>query len=243
MKLKIATRTLNSEYFIEFFLDYYIKGGADEIFIFDSDSTDRTKEIIRNYQNKNSKIHLVVSSKDLRHSNEKAEQKSCNILLKFALNNFLVENNEIWWVFLDIDEFIQIPKNLHLKTWLKQTNSDAIRTVFIDLYLPPELIKTQIKAKNMIQLANNGGIKGKIPDLRGDPFFKDNVLRLNNQNIKKFETLRAGGRFHRWTLNIKVYLPSNKEFLVVYHLQGIPINIIQEKIRGNLNLLASVEDE
>lgn len=243
MKLKIATRTLNCEYFIEFFLDYYIKGGADEIFIFDSDSNDRTKEIIRNCQKKNCKIHFIVSSKDLRHINEKAEQNSCNTLLKFALNDFLAENNEIWWAFIDIDEFIHHPKNLNLKSWLKQRNRDTLRTVFFDLYLPPELIKNQIKAKDMIQLAKRGGIKGIIPDLWGDPFFKDNVLRLNKQNIKKFETLKAGGGFHRWTLNKKLYLPSNKEFLVVYHLQGIPINIIQEKIRGNLKLLASVKDE
>ena len=243
MKLKIATRTFNCEYFIECFLDFYIRIGVDEIFIFDSDSNDNTKELIIQHQKKNSNIHLIISSKDLRHTNEKAEQNSCNTLLKFALNDFLEEKKEVWWAFLDIDEFIQCPKNTKIRDWLQQRNRDTLRTVFINWYLPPELIKTQIKAIDMIQLAKNGDLKGRISDLWGDPFFKDNVIRLNNQNIKKYKKLKAVGGFHRWNLKNKLYLPSNKDFLVVYHLQGIPINIIQGKIRGNLKLLANVKDE
>ena len=35
----------------------------------------------------------------------------------------------------------------------------------------------------------------QLPDLWGDPFFKDNVIRLNSRNIEQYEILKAGGGF------------------------------------------------
>ncbi len=243
MKLKIAARTFNCEYFIANFLEYYLNVDIDKIYIFDSDSDDKTKNIIKKYQNDNNNIHLVLSSKELRHFNEVKERRSCNLLFEFALNDFKEKNAETWWLFLDIDEFIQPPEHMGLKTWLEQRKADMIRTIFIDWYLPPELANTPVKAREMIQLAKDGKIKGKIAELWGDPFFKDNIIRFNDRTIEKYKKLKAGGGFHRWNLKNQLYLPPNKEFLVTNHLQGIPKKIMQKKLEGNLKLLVNTSDE
>jgi len=66
MKLKIASRIFNEEYFIDFFLDYYIKIGADEIHIFDGDSDDNTLDIIHLWTQKNNNIKIILSDKKHR---------------------------------------------------------------------------------------------------------------------------------------------------------------------------------
>ena len=52
MKFKIATRIFNEEHFIEAFLRYYLNLGANEICIFDGESTDNSLKIINRMQNK-----------------------------------------------------------------------------------------------------------------------------------------------------------------------------------------------
>ncbi len=243
MLVKLATRKLNCEYFIGDFLDYYINAGVDEIFIFDSDSEDNTKEIVDNYQKNNENINLAMISTQLRHVSEEAERDSCNVLFKFALNDFSENNEETWWIFADIDEFIRSSSHLDFKSWLKQQTSDMIRSIFIDWYLNPKLIKTMLKPIEILQLALDNKIKGKISELWGDPFCKDNLIKLNFENFEKYQNLKAGGGFHRWILNNQLILPSNKEFLIVDHLQGVPIDIIQRKVNGNFDLLKNIKDE
>ena len=93
MRLKIATRIYNEEYFIEAFLRYYIALGANEICIFDGDSTDNSLKIIEQMQNQShffkSNINIVCSDKKYRHNGYLQQTQFCNFILRYAIEDFL----------------------------------------------------------------------------------------------------------------------------------------------------------
>ena len=68
MKLKIATRVFIEEYLIYDFLNYHLNLGVDEIHLFDSYSTDKTMDIIKDIREKDERVVLVESNVNLRHT-------------------------------------------------------------------------------------------------------------------------------------------------------------------------------
>ena len=60
MRLKIAARIFNDEYFIEDFLKYYLNLGVDEIHIFDGKSTDNTIKIINCFKEINKSVKRKI---------------------------------------------------------------------------------------------------------------------------------------------------------------------------------------
>ena len=247
MRLKIATRIFNEEYFIEAFLRYYLDLGADEICIFDGYSTDNSLEIIEQMQNQSqffkSNIKIICSDKKCRHKGYLQQTKFCNLILRYAIKDFLKTQEEVIWIFPDIDEFIRKPESGDIIEYLNKSLSDIIRTVFIEWYFPLKLKKIDVKPIQMLEDIKIGKLRGKIMDLWGDPYHKDYIIRLNCQNITNFKNIYTVSGFHRLILNEQILIPPNKEFLIVDHLRGAPINIFSQRVEKNLKLLKNTRDE
>jgi len=247
VKLKIATRIFNEEYFIEDFLRYYIELGIEEIHVFDCKSTDKTIQILKRVRNNSTdfkdKIIIAGSNKNFRHTNYLNQTIFCNYILNYAINNFLREKEEIVWMFPDVDEFIRKPDIYELKEYFYNNPSEIFRTVFIEWYLPPNALKLYINPKKILYKITPGKIKGRIMDLWGDPYYKDYIFHLTSQNFDKFRTLKTVSGFHRFISNKQVLIPSNKNFLIVDHLRGVPIDITRQRIEKCLELLSGNEDE
>jgi len=247
LKLKIATRIFNEEYFIEDFLNFYLNIGVDEIHIFDGKSTDKTIKLIRNLKEKSKELRnniiLVSSNKKFRHTSYLKQTIFCNLILHYAIDNFIKEKEDVIWIFPDVDEFIRKPKNGNIKEYFSQNINEFFRTVFIEWYLTPKMIHNHLNPLKFLTRINTNQIKGKIMDLWGDPFYKDYVIHLTNQNIDEFKGLKTISGFHRLILNEQIIIPSNKNFLVVDHLRGVPIDIFKKRIEKCLNLLENNKDE
>ena len=247
MRFKIATRIFNEEYFIEAFLKYYLNLGVHDICIFDGESTDKSLKIIERMQDKSnlfkSNINIVGSDKSCRHKGYLRQTQFCNLILRYAIEDFLKNQEETIWIFPDVDEFIRKPKGGDILEYLSKNLSDIIRTVFIEWYYPPRMKNIGIKPIQILGDIKTGNLRGKIMDLWGDPFHKDYIIRFNRQNITNFKKLYTISGFHRLILKNKIIIPPNKDFLIVDHLHGLPINIFSQRIEKNLSLLDNKRDE
>ena len=247
MRFKIATRIFNEEHFIEAFLRYYLNLGANEICIFDGYSTDNSLKIIEQMQNQShffkSNIKIVCSDKKYRHIGYLQQTQFCNLILRYAIKDFLKTQEDVIWIFPDVDEFIRKPESGDIMEYLSKSLSDIIRTVFIEWYFPPKLKKIDIKPIKILENIKTGKLRGKIMELWGDPFHKDYIIRLNSQNIIDFKNLYTVSGFHRLILNEQILIPPNRDFLIVDHLRGVPINIFSQRVEKNLKLLKNKRDE
>lgn len=247
MRFKIATRIFNEEYFIEAFLRYYLNLGANEICIFDGDSTDNSLKIIEQMQNQShffkSNINIVCSDKKYRHKGYLQQTQFCNLILRYAIKDFLKTQEEVIWIFPDVDEFIRKPESGDIIEYLSKSLSDIIRTVFIEWYFSPKLKEIDVKPIQILENIETGKLRGKIMELWGDPFHKDYIIRLNSQNIIDFKNLYTVSGFHRLILNEQILIPPNRDFLIVDHLRGVSINIFSQRVEKNLKLLKDNKDE
>ncbi len=242
MKLKLATRVLNEEYFINTFLEYYLSLGVDEIHIFDCSSYDNTLNIIKAWQSKHKDIILALSDKRFRHTSYIDASNFCNYILEYAINNQIQSDEDSWWIFPDIDEFIRSPNDKNLKKFLKECHNDLIRTVFIDWQLPPNLINQNLELNDILRNVRLGSYKGYIQELYGDPFYKDFIINFTPHNIKTYEKLKTVAGFHRFILKNQIFLPPN-EFLIVDHLRTVPFHISKKRINKRLKLLQDEQDD
>lgn len=242
MKLKLATRVLNEEYFINTFLEYYVNLGVDEIHIFDCSSYDNTLNIISAWQSKHKGIILALSDKRFRHTSYINASNFCNYILEYAINNQIQSDEDSWWIFADIDEFIRAPNDKNLKKFLKECHNDLIRTVFIDWQPPPDLINQNLELNDILRNVRLGSYKGYIQELYGDPFYKDYIINFTPHNIKTYEKIKTIAGFHRFILKNQIFLPPN-EFLIVDHLRTVPFHISKKRINKRLKLLQDEQDD
>lgn len=229
MLIKIATRVLNEEQFIDTFIQYYLDLGVDEIHFFDSGSQDQTLNIIKNWSRKNPAVKLIISDHELRHTSSSIETRVCNRILQHAMQDTVAYGDDCWWLFPDIDEFLRPPQP-NLKKFFAETDNQIIRSVFFEWYLPPDELQTAYSLPQIIDLVHNGQLKGKLLDLLDDPFYKDDIILLSPENIKKYATLRTIAGNHRYLLNDEIIVPPNEPFLVIDHLKGLSIKHIQNRI-------------
>ena len=247
MRFKIATRIFNEEYFIEAFLRYYLNLGADEICIFDGYSTDNSLKIIKQLQNQShyskANIKIVCSDKKYRHKGYSQQTQFCNLILRYAIKDFLKTQEEVVWIFPDADELIRKPESGDILDYLSKSLSDIMRTVFVEWYSPPKLKKIKVEPIQILKNIKTGKLRGKIMELWGDPFHKDYIIRLNPQNIAHLKNIYTVSGFHRLILNEQILIPPNRDFLIVDHLSGVPINIFSQRVEKNLKLLKNNKDE
>jgi hypothetical protein len=242
MKIKIAVRVYNEEYFIGHFLNYYLNLGVDEIHIFDCESNDSTIEDIEAIQNRHNEIILVESNKKFRHFNHLNQTRFCNHMLKYSIQKYLEDYSYSWWLFLDVDEFIRIKKS-NLKNFFKKLSGYLLRSIFLEWYWPPEMEHAHFNFNKILNLVHNGNLKGKILNLWGDPFYKDQIISINENNLNLVRKLKTTSRFHRWILNQNIIYPQNRNIILVDHLRGIPISVAKSRINQNLELMKNEKDD
>ncbi|TFF90475.1 MAG: glycosyltransferase [Promethearchaeota archaeon] len=237
IKLKIGTRIFNEEYLIHDFINHYLKLGADEIHFYDSSSTDKTLEIIKEISRNNERIIIVESDSNLKHTSYYVQTQICNKILKHAISNCSEEKESVTWIFPDVDEFLKVDNEYDFKTLISTSSEDILRTIFLEWYLPPRLSKTMVNPEMMLDLIESQELKGRILDLWGDPFYKDYIIRLNQRNIKKFAKIQTVAGFHRFILNKRLLIPPNHNYIVVNHLRGVPFKIMKQRTEKNIKIL------
>jgi len=236
MKINLATRVLNEMYFLDTFIQYYLDMGVDEIHFFDSESTDDTAKTIKSRGKKNPAVKLIRSHKKLRLTSYKKEVEVCNLVLRHAIDDYKKRKEDIWWLLVDIDEFVQPPPG-GLRNFLQSAPHDIIRCVFFEWYLPPHLAEKKLSAPEVREKIAKGEAKGKLTDLWGDPFYKDYVLHLSPQTAAEFSRLRIIAGNHRFLLDRETVVPPNTPFLVIDHLRGVDIDVTRARIDKCLLLL------
>jgi len=240
MKINIVTKVLNEMYFLDTFIRYYLDLGVDEIHFFDSQSTDKTLETIKNWHKKHPGVQLIRSSKKLLHTSYSKETEVCNLVLRHTMKDYKKRKEETWWIFADIDEFLRHPAG-GLRDFLQTTPYDMIRCVFLEWYLPMEIAEERISARKTLDNIYEGKARGRLLDLWGDPFYKDFVLRLSPRTIKDFARFRTIAGNHRYLFNRETVVPRNTPFLIVDHLRGVFIDVTFSRIDQGLHLLEEAQ--
>lgn len=240
--LKVATRVLDEEYFLDAFLNHYVKHGADEIHIFDSGSSDGTLRTIQSWQSKTDSVKLIQLDDRFRHTSRSQQTFVCNHVLKRAIRDSSHCNEECWWIFPDVDEFLRSPCG-NMKDFLRVCSNDVVRCVFIDWYLPPDLARGNLTAQETLSLMFSGKLRGRMLDLWRDPFYKDYVIRLTPQERQFLKEISTVSGFHRFVLKDRVLVPPNEPHLVVDHLRGVPLNVNLKRIKSRLFLLREQQDD
>ena len=236
MVIKIATKVFNEEQFIDTFIQYYLNLGISEIHFFDSGSTDQTVPLIKQWCHKNSNIKLIISSPKLRHTSYSIETAVCNQVLQHTIQNTKESNQECWWLFPDIDEFLNPPRE-GLDNFLSNRPNDFVRCIFFEWYRSPEQANTSISIKQMLDYARQGKLKGRLLNIFGDPFYKDFVIHFTPENIQNYLSLRTIAGNHRYILNDEVIIPANEPFLTFDHLRGLSLEHIEERVKKGIQLL------
>jgi glycosyltransferase involved in cell wall biosynthesis len=242
MKIIVATRTYNEQYFIETFIQHYLGIGVDEILFFDSASQDESLKIINSIHKKNNKVSLAISTEELRHTSDSKEAESCNYVLQYAIKKTLTLNEPIWWIFPDIDEFFQKPQG-GLRKFLSSNISPIMRGVFLEWYLSPSQAIKDISSRKMLKQALRGRLKGKHLLAMEDPFYKDCLIRLDPQLITSSNCIKFTLGNHRLLINNEIFIGKSFPWALFHHLRGVPFAEYQRRIRERINLLQARHDE
>lgn len=115
----------DGEYFIETFIQYYLKFGAKHIVFIDNGSTDKTISIAKNSVN----ITVLQCMLPAKHFE--------NDMRRYASFKFCKGGG--WCLFADMDEFIDFPGNgkinmSHLLKYLNSNNYTAVVGQMVDMY-------------------------------------------------------------------------------------------------------------
>jgi len=238
MKINIATRVHNENYFFPFFIEYYEKLEVDNFFLFsDNENNQIFKKLLNKLQRqKNIHINNMYSINSINYYDQ---TNQCNNIFNYALEEYENNSEECWWLFIDSDEFIRSPISNSLKKSLQNMNEEYIRTVFFEWYLTPSKFLNMMNPKDFLGLIHKGKLKGKILDLWGDLFYKDNIIKLDENTYSFFKKIKTISGFHRLILDKKVLI-SNGSFLLVDHLRGIPKLKFQERM---IHRMKKIKDE
>ncbi|MFX0133238.1 MAG: glycosyltransferase family 2 protein [Candidatus Hodarchaeota archaeon] len=241
MKIKIATKIYNEEYYIDYFIKYHLESGIDEIHIFDAASDDKSLKIIKKWQEKTDRVKLIESNIELRLTTDQHETAVCNKIFKHAVDEQIKNKDDCWWIFPDIDEFINLA-NDELFTFLSKAKEDIIRCVFFEWYVHPEKKDILYPIEKMLEMAQKGELKGRIVYIFTDPFYKDYLVRINQDNFEKFKNVQTYSGNHRFILKSKVIVPPNEPSMIIHHLRGGSKKIIMERINRRLSILESTNE-
>lgn len=106
-KICIQTLVLNEQEYIKEWVDYHLKLGFDDIFIFEDFGSKTHKELFKGYEN----VHI----QSIEEIEEITEYNSCKGQMQtmdYFLNKLKKENIYGWCLFIDIDEFLILETTL-----------------------------------------------------------------------------------------------------------------------------------
>ena len=99
--LSIACIIKDEAEYIEEWLDFYLSQGVERFYIFDNDSTDQIKEVLKKYIEKEQVVYIYFPGKKVQ-------------LTAYTYAAHLFKNETFWMAFLDADEFMFSPQKRKL---------------------------------------------------------------------------------------------------------------------------------
>lgn len=231
---------MNEEFYLDFFIKYYLSIEVDEIHFFDSASQDGTLDIIHSWSQKNKSVKLICSDKGLRHTSFAKQTAVCNMVLQHAKTDVRNTQEATWWMFPDVDEVLRSPPE-GLKTFFHNMSTSTLRSVGFDWYLPPELMKEGITIEEVFRFFRKRELKGRLLGFEGDPFYKDFIFYITLENLNKYSTLQTIAGNHRYWLHDELFIPPNEPFLIFDHFRGGNMEHIKKRVEERMNLLDEKE--
>lgn len=128
-ELRLFMTVRNESKRLPFFIKYYKERGVDRFFMIDNNSTDKTRELLRNYKN----VHLLYT----KDSYDNQSYWIDYLLHKYGVNH--------WCLVVDADEFLVYPQweSINIKdlcAFLNEKKLNCLKCILIDMY--PDNLKT-----------------------------------------------------------------------------------------------------
>ena len=180
-----------------------------------------------------------MSDTSFQWSNFEEENFICNKIFSWILTFWLNDNKESIWMLPDVDEFIRFDQMSELSF----QGNFIFRSFCIDWFLDCDLLDQDISSSNIFQLIKKNKLKGKLADLWDNPFYKDFIFLLNENNFLFFKDLKAVTGFHRFINKNKVFFPPNSPYFIVDHMRIIPRYYFLKKFEKWKELVKNTKDD
>ncbi|GKU80702.1 glycosyltransferase [Niallia sp. NCCP-28] len=135
MSLSVILPVLNEEFFLPLYLES-VSEFADEVVILDGGSTDKSLEIIRDYQQKMNIVLFEKKQNGLPYTDDWNESAARNFLLDQAKGK--------WIAAIDADEIFDDRIRTILPGLMKKRNINILEFPFIDFWKDPWTIRTNV---------------------------------------------------------------------------------------------------
>lgn len=222
MKVKIAAKLHNDEYFVDTFIRYYFELGIDEIVFFDNGSTDRSMAIIENHNFVND-ITCVDDYFNLKIENYYSEYVFTKGIYNYTLGDFKKSNRDTVWMYLDIDEYALMNHRSQLiEKFRNCVETNILGSIFINWYTHPSLRNSNIRFDNILNEAINGKLRGYLLKLYDNVVYKHNIIRFTKDSISELNNFNLLPGYHRVLHNQKIVTAKKNDYLLMYHIKGIP---------------------
>lgn len=133
MKLSVVAPVLNEEFFLPLYLESVL-AYADEVILLDGGSTDRTKEVVCSFQQKDSRVKFLVQPQEgLPYSDEWNEGARRNLLLDSAAGD--------WVLVLDADEIMSDNFVSALPELMADQSVDIYGFGFVSFWGTPSVVR------------------------------------------------------------------------------------------------------
>ena len=228
MKKILATRMYDFNYFHSLFFEHYVNQKFDIILVFCKiDHIDIIKTAIKTFP-----VVLIELPEHNIPYTYNEEKIICNFIyqqtLRYYENNYL--NDEATILFADDDEYYI---DIDSKTIIS-------RVVFSEWYLDSSY-NDNFGALAFYNLIQSGYCKGKLLSIWNDPYYKEAVIKVSENNLQFFRECVYSNAFHRITHKNNL-VNISKEFLFAQHLKGIPLNLAKERIQKSKKAIKNDDD-
>lgn len=240
MPFIVSTRFYSFNWYQEAFINYYLNLGATQIRIYCRNED--FPEVAQCLDLPNVSGRIAIQKADMPPiGSYHAELQSSKYVYQDTLNSVsdaLFKSQFVNVAFIDHDEFLRIDES-----FLNSPEPAISRAAFFEWYLPPNLQKIPIKCDQMLNLAREGMLNGKLLSLWGDPNYKDNFVKISQTNLHEFYATAPLGGFHRLVKGNNIIRPEGTSPIIVDHLKGIPLGPLVQMLQLRASFAKGIEDD
>ena len=228
MKRILATRMYDFNYFHSLFFEHYANQKFDIVLVF---CKNEHIDIIKTAVNAFPVVLMELPEHKIPYTYNE-EKSICNFIYQQTLhyyeNNYLKEEATI--LFADDDEYYI---GLDAKTIIS-------RVVFSEWYLDSSY-NDSFRASDFYNLIQSGYCKGKLLNIWNDPYYKEAIIKVSENNLQFFRECVYSNAFHRITHKNNL-IDIGKETLFAQHLKGIPLTLAKERIQKSKKAIKNDDD-